>query len=148
VHDPEIIERDVCELRAASAISDCPYIGGSCFEALINDGKSARVQLDASQLEADVVGIGRPTSGNQDVGGLDDLRALRRLDVDQRAIAGPAPTRSTTPLSTTRMFSSPNRSRRAPPTSRSSRPASCLPLSITVTCEPRRRAACASSSPT
>ena len=64
-HDAKVIERGMGKLRTAGAVAHCPHAGSGRFEAIVDDKVSARVQLDACQLDSETRGVGYPPGGNQ-----------------------------------------------------------------------------------
>src|SRR5690606_6022433 len=78
-NDPEVIERDVGELRATRTIAQRPDVGRSRLEALIHDDIAALIKLDSAETSVQFVCIRRPSCGDQEIGSLDRLLAGRHL---------------------------------------------------------------------
>ena len=68
--DPEVVVGDVCELRAAGALSDSPNSGRSRFQPFVDFNVAAAVQFNAGKIEADPGGVGNAPRGSQDVAAL------------------------------------------------------------------------------
>jgi len=58
--DPKVVERDMRELRAASAVADGPHTGSRRFKTVVDDNVAPRVQFDACRLESKAIRVGRP----------------------------------------------------------------------------------------
>ena len=69
--DPEVVDRNMGELRAAGAFADRPYARRGRLQALVDADETARVEFDAGLVEADVGGVGNPADRHDEVAAFD-----------------------------------------------------------------------------
>lgn len=86
-HGPEVIERGVGEHRAAGAFTHRPHAGRGGLQVVVDLHEATGVERDPRFLEADPAGIRRAPGGDQEVGALDRLFAVRRLHPQAHALA-------------------------------------------------------------
>jgi hypothetical protein len=72
VDDVEVIFGDVREVRAPGALAHCPDIGRGGFQALIHFDIPTVGGFDASEVQANTVGVGRATRRDQKIGAFQD----------------------------------------------------------------------------
>src|SRR5438105_2957572 len=63
--DAEVVEGDVCEVRAAGAVAHCPNALGCGLEPLIDFHVPGGVRLDAGPLQPDAIGVRGTSAGGQ-----------------------------------------------------------------------------------
>src|SRR5215813_12570042 len=83
MHDPEIVNADVGELRAARYLADRPNAGCRRLQAFIDFDVSTVGQLDAGQLQPKSLGVRSAACRHQHVTALQDL--LRPIVLDDEA---------------------------------------------------------------
>src|SRR5215467_11135075 len=73
--DGKVVPRHMREVRAASALSDCPDIRSRCFQAIIHADVPLFGQLDSRLFQANSLSIGRsPNRG-------ENIRSLNRSHI-------------------------------------------------------------------
>src|SRR5215831_16280650 len=65
MHHTEVVDADVCELRAASHFPDRPHTMGSCLQSFVDLDVSSVGTLDASQFQSESFGIRSTACSNQ-----------------------------------------------------------------------------------
>ena len=146
--DLVVVVRGVGEGALAVAVAERPdaRVGGA--QALVDLDVAALVGLDAGRVQAEVVGVGHPADGEQEVACRARAARLPAVEADGNAVRRPS-ARSGTPRSgAARCLRRRRISWIASDTSSSSRATSRGPISTTVTRLPKRRNICANSSPT
>ena len=71
-HDAKIIEGDMRKVRAAGAIAHRPNAGDGGLQTFVDFNVAARSRFDAGQFQADVICVGRPAAGDQEMGALEN----------------------------------------------------------------------------
>lgn len=75
-NDPEVIEGDMRELRAASAFADCPDVGPARLQPLVDPNIAPFVQCNSCEIQTDPASVGPAPGCDQDVAALN--RTLTR----------------------------------------------------------------------
>src|SRR3981189_1407902 len=89
-HDLKVVEADVCELGAPSAIAHRPYAVRSSLEPFVDANVATRIEFDASCVESDPTSIRLTAGCHQNVSGIDGTRTGRGAHAHADPLAGAA----------------------------------------------------------
>jgi len=81
-NNAKIIHGRVRELRASGTFADCPHIGGSSLEALVDLEPAFRGNGNASQFRGDAGSVGHATGGDEDIKAAEGSFPLGRAEVE------------------------------------------------------------------
>jgi hypothetical protein len=87
VHHPEVVERDVREVRASGALAHRPHVRSRRREPVVDLDIATLGQLHARQIEPDASGVRRTADGDEEIGPLDHALAVRPLHRDANSAA-------------------------------------------------------------
>src|SRR5271165_857734 len=68
VHNPEIVEGDMREMRTAGAVAHRPDTWRGCLQPLVDPDIAAAVEFDAGSIEPQSFCVGYPPGGDENIG--------------------------------------------------------------------------------
>jgi hypothetical protein len=87
VNDAEVVLGYVRKVRAACALSHCPYIRSRCFQAIIHLDVAALGHLDSRLVKADSLCVWRTPKRNKNVGSFYRSPAVFALNLQMNALS-------------------------------------------------------------
>src|SRR5215475_115902 len=69
-YNPEVVDRDMRELRTTSAFANCPDAAGGRLQALVHLDEAACVERDPGSIKADSSRVGDAANSDKEVAAL------------------------------------------------------------------------------